>query len=297
MNTKTAWNLLKTTAYKAMEDRVPRLGAALAFYTILSLSPLLIIAAGIIGMVYGEDAAQGKLVENLTGYVGKQGAEAIQLMLANARTTSSGIIATIVGAVTVLFAATGVFSELHDAMNTIWNVQLKPGNSILAYLRDRLLAFFMVLGIAILLLLSLVVSTALSAIDKFFIGAISLPGTAQAVNFGIAFVVITLLFAMMFRVLPDVKIGWRDVWLGAAFTSLLFNIGKSLIGVYLGRSSLGSAYGAAGSLVVLLVWVYYSAQIFLFGAELVPVYAHFRGRRILPAENAEFVECEPVPTS
>jgi membrane protein len=297
VNLKSLWKLLKRAGYKAMQDRVPRLGAAVAFYTVLSIAPLLVIATAIAGLIYGENAARGKIVQNLTGYVGKQGAEAIQTMLANARTPSSGVIATIVGVITLLFAATGVFSEIHDAMNKIWEVRLKPGNSILAYLRDRVLSFLMVLGIAFLLLVSLAVSTTLSAIDKFFTGAIVLPGSAQAANFAVSFLIITLLFAMMFRWLPDVKIGWGDVWLGAAFTSLLFNLGKSLIGIYLGRSSVGSAYGASGSLVVLLIWVYYSAQIFFFGAELTRVYADASGRPILPAEGAERIDCEPQSAS
>jgi membrane protein len=294
-NFKNIGELLKATAYKAIDDRIPRLGAAVAFYTVLSLAPLLVIATAIAGLLYGENAARGKIVEDLTNYVGKQGAEAIQTMLANARTPSSGIIATAVGVATLLFAATGVFSEIHDAMNKIWDVQLKPGNSILAYVKDRALAFLMVLGIAFLLLLSLVVSTALSAIDKFFAGSITFPGSAQALSFAVSFFVITLLFAMMFRVLPDVKIGWGDVWLGAVITSLLFTIGNLLIGLYLGRTSVGSTYGAAGSLVVLLIWVYYSAQIFFFGVELTRVYADTHGRRILPADNAERIECKPVP--
>jgi membrane protein len=292
---KSIWGLLEKTAYKAVDDRVPRLGAAVAFYTILSLAPLLVIATAIAGLLYGENAARGKIVADLTNYVGKQGAEAIQTMLANARTPSSGVIATVVGIATLLFAATGVFSEIHDAMNKIWDVQLKPGNGVLAYVKDRLLAFLMVLGVASLLLLSLVVSTSLSVLDKFFTGSITFPGSAQALNSAVSFVVITLLFAMMFRVLPDVKLGWGDVWFGAAVTSLLFTIGNYLIGLYLGRTSVGSTYGAAGSLAVLLIWVYYSAQIFFFGVELTRVYADDQGRKIPPADNAERIECKPVP--
>lgn len=293
MKLRTIWALLKQAVYKAMDDRVPRLGAAVAFYTILSMAPLLVIATAIAGLIFGEDAARGKIVEDLTGYVGKQGAEAIQAMLANARTPRSGLIATAVGVVTLLFAATGVFSELHDSMNTIWNVQLKPGNGVLAYIKDRALAFVMVLGIAFLLLLSLVVSTSMAAINTFFEGALAFPGSTHALSFIVSFAVITLLFAMMFRVLPDVKIAWGDVWFGAIVTSLLFTAGNWLLGMYLGRSSLGSAYGAAGSLVVLLVWVYYSAQIYFFGAELTRVYADAYGHPIIPAEGAVRIKCGP----
>lgn len=292
MNPKTVWDLLKPTGLEWMEDKVPRLGVALAFYSVLSLAPLLVIAIAIAGLVFGEEAARGQVVEQMGGLVGKQGAEAIQEMIANARKPESGIIAAVIGVATLLFAATGVFGELHDAMNTIWEVQPKPGGGVMRFIKDRFLSFTMVLGIAFLLLVSLVLTTALAATGKYLSGLVPFAAVMQVLNFVISFAVITLLFAMMFKLLPDVKIGWSDVWIGAVITGLLFTLGKLLIGLYLGHSSIGSAYGAAGSFVVLLVWVYYSSQILFLGAEFTQVYANKYGSRIEPAEGAEPVTDE-----
>lgn len=292
MSLKTVWDLLKQTGLEWMEDKVPRLGAALAFYSVLSLAPLLVIAIAIAGLVFGEEAARGQVVEQMGGLVGKQGAEAIQTMIANARKPESGIIAAVIGVASLLFAATGVFGELHDAMNTIWEVQPKPGGGVMGFIKDRFLSFTMVLGIAFLLLVSLVLTTALAATGKYLSSLVPFAAVMQVLNFVISFAVITLLFAMMFKLLPDVKIGWSDVWIGAVITGLLFTLGKLLIGLYLGHSSIGSAYGAAGSFVVLLVWVYYSSQILFFGAEFTQVYADKYGSRIVAAEGAEPVTDE-----
>lgn len=280
-----AWGLLKQTGKEWSEDKVPRLGAALAYYTVFAIAPLLIIAIGIAGLVFGAEAVRGQVADQLKTLISPEAAEAINEMIANASKPSSGIMATIIGFVTLLFGASGVFGQLKDAMNTIWGVQPKPGRGIMGIIKDRFLSFTMVLGIGFLLLVSLALSAALAAMQKFVFG----DGTGiilQIVNFGLSLVVITLLFAVIYKVLPDVTIAWRDVWIGAAVTALLFTIGKFLIGVYLGRSSTTSTFGAFGSLVVILLWVYYSAQILFFGAEFTQVYANQYGSHVVPDKDA-----------
>ena len=278
MNARTIWTLLKETFSEWSEDKASRLAAALAYYTIFSLAPLLIIAIAVAGLVFGQEAAQGELVAQIQGLVGQEGAKLIETMIQSASKPTSGIIATAIAIATILFGASGLFGQLQDALNTIWEVKPKPERSILGMVKDRFLSFTMVLGIGFLLLVSLIISAVLSALNPYLTDL--LPGSIyliQILNVVISFGVITLLFAMIYKVLPDVKIAWGDVWIGAAVTSLLFTLGKFLIGLYLGNSSAGSAYGAAGSLVVLLLWVYYSAQILLFGAEFTQVYAKRRG--------------------
>jgi membrane protein len=212
-------------------------------------------------------------------------------MLESARQPGPGIVASGIGLVMLVIASTGVFAQLQDSLNTIWRVVPKPGRGILGILRDRLLSFLMVIVAGFLMLVSLVVSAALAALGKFFNYLLPVPeAVLQTVNFLVSFAVITLLFAMIYKVLPDAKISWSDVWIGAAVTSLLFSLGKFMIGLYLGKSSLASAYGAAGSLVIILVWVYYSAQILLYGAEFTAVYAIRYGSRIVPTENAMFLK-------
>jgi membrane protein len=210
-------------------------------------------------------------------------------MLANAKYTGSGILATILGVIALIVGATGLFTELQGALNTVWGVQPKSGRGMWGIVKDRALSFAMVLGSALLLLASLVVSTVLDQITEQLGGWPHPVLMGQVINFLVSFGVITLLFAMIYRFLPDVVIAWRDVWLGALVTSLLFAIGKYLIGLYLGHSAVASAYGAAGSLAMLLIWLYYSAQIFLFGAELTKAYANRFGRHIVPRENAELI--------
>ena len=282
------WHLFKTTASKWSDDKAPRLGAALAYYTVFSLAPLLVIVIGIAGLIFGDKAAEGAIVEQISGLVGEQSAEAIQTMLANARTPSTGGLATVFGIVTLLIGASGLFGQLQDALNTIWGVEPKPGRGVLGMIKDRFVSFVALLGTAFLLLVSLVVSAGLAAAGSAFKALLPAPETVlHLLNASVSFAVIIGLFAMMFKVLPDVKIAWRDVWLGAAVTALLFAVGKYAIALYLGKSDVGSAYGAAGSLVIILVWVYYSAQILLFGAEFTAVYADAYGSRIVPAENAQ----------
>ena len=286
MKLTAAWSLLKETFAAWSEDKVPRLGAALAYYTVFSLAPLLVIVVGVASFIFGNEAAQGRVVEQLGSLVGEQGAQAIQGMLQSANEhKKTGIVATAIGVITLLFGASGVFGELQDALNTIWGVKPKPGRGLLGMIKDRFFSFAMVLGIVFLLLVSLVVSAALAALGKFGSGFIPAP-LLEGVNLMVSLAVVTFLFAIIFKVLPDVEIAWRDVWIGAAATSLLFTIGKTLIGLYLGKASVGSAFGAAGSLVVLFVWVYYSAQILYFGAEFTQVYARHYGTGVAPATDA-----------
>jgi len=288
MNLKAIYQLLKTTFDEWNDASAPRLGAALAYYTVFSLAPLLLLVIAIAGLFLGEKAARGQIVEEIGDTVGGPVAESIQQMLEHAHSPTSGGIATAVAIVTLLFGASGVFGQLQDALNTIWQVKPKPGRGILGILRDRFLSMTMVLGTGFLLLVSLVVTAAIAALGKFLTPT-ALPGGTylwQGVNLLVSLGLITLLFAMIFKVLPDVKIEWRDVWIGAVITAVLFTVGKFLLGYYLGRGSVTSAYGAAGSLVVLLIWVYYSSQILLFGAAFTRVYATRFGSGVRPAPNA-----------
>jgi membrane protein len=269
-----------------MEDKAPRLGAALAYYSAFSLAPLLVLLIAITGFVFGRDAVQGHLSEQVQSLVGSEGAKAVETMVASASQPAAGTLASIVGVIMLLVGAGGLFGELQDALNTVWEVQPKPGRGILGAIRDRFLSFTMILGSAFLLLVSLAISAALSALGGLF-GAWSASVVGQIIYVLVSFGVVTLLFAMIYRFLPDATVSWRDVWLGAAITAVLFTIGKFLIGLYLGVAGTESAYGAAGSFAVLLIWLYYSTQIFLFGAELTKAYADRYGARIVPKPNAE----------
>jgi membrane protein len=287
MNAQTAFELLKQTFSEWQEDKASRLAAALAYYTDFSIVPLLLIAIAIAGFFFGDEAARGQVVDQAQGLFGQEGAATLETAIENANKPTTGLLATIIGIGAMILGATGFFGELKGSLNTIWEVEPKPGGGVWAMIKDRFLSFTMVLGIGFLLLTSLVLSAALSGLSGFFEAA--MPGSsllAQAVNFVVSFGVITLLFAMIYKILPDVIIAWRDVWLGAAITALLFTIGKWAIGIYLGHASLGSTYGAAGSLLVVLAWVYYSAQILFFGAEFTQVYANKYGSRLTPEENA-----------
>lgn len=284
---KTIFGLLRKTFEEWNEDKAPRLAAALAYYTAFSIAPLLIVAISIAGLVYGEEAVQGQIRYQIDGLVGSQAAGAIQEMLVNFHRADSGIIASVIGLVTLFLGAAGLFGQLQDALNTIWEVAPKPGGGILSMLRQRFISFTMVLGIGFMLLVSLVLSAMISLLGNFIFRFIPQQEfLLQLINFVLSFGIITVLFALIYKILPDAKIAWRDVWLGAAVTSLLFAVGKLLLGLYLGNSSTASAYGAAGSFVVLLVWIYYSAQILLFGAEFTQVYARMYGSKIVPSENA-----------
>ncbi|MFY0578376.1 YihY/virulence factor BrkB family protein [Cystobacter fuscus] len=268
------------------DDNAPMFAASLSYYTLFSIAPVLVIAVSVAGMVFGEEAARGQIQAQLEDLVGRGSAEVIGQMMISARKPGAGILATTLGLVALIFGATGVFVQLQDSLNHIWNVKPKPRNGVIAFLRSRFLSFAMVLVIGFLLLVSLVVSAVLAALGAWFSNL--LPGWTvmwQGVNLLISFGVITVLFAMMYKLLPDTHVSWRDVWLGAAVTSLLFSLGKFLIGLYLGRSAVASSYGAAGSLAVVLLWVYYSAQILFLGAEFTQVYARSHGSHSHPARD------------
>ncbi len=278
--------LLKGSYADWTEDEATRLGASLAYYTVLSIAPLLIVVIAVIGLVFGQEAARGQVVEQMRGMVGQDAARSIQEMIQAAQKPKTGTIATILGIITLILAASGVVAELKSSLNKIWEVKAPAASGILGIARERLFSFAMVLAIGFLLLVSLGVSAALAGLGKFFGGFLPAPeAVLHAGNFVLSFIVITALFAMIYKFLPDAKVEWHDVWRGATATALLFVIGKFILGLYLGKAGVASAYGAAGSLVVLLVWVYYSAQIFFFGAEFTQVYANTYGSKIR-AENA-----------
>lgn len=282
MTFKDLWELLQETWNAWSTHRAPRAGAALAYYTIFSLAPLLVIVIAVAALVFGQEAAQGKIVTEIQGVVGVESARAIQAMLDKARTPAAGLFATVLSLMTLLIGATGVVSELKDTLNTIWHVQPEPDSGLLSTLKAYLMSLVFVLGIGFLLLVSLVVSAVLSALSGFFSHLFPSPWLIhvwQMVNLVISLGVITVLFAMLYRFLPDTEVPWRDVWIGAGITALLFAISQFFIGLYLGKSSIGSAYGPAGSLVLLLAWVYYASLVFLFGAEFAAVYAYRRGTR------------------
>ena len=287
MHAKSIFSLLKEAFTEWREDEALQLGAALAYYTLFSIAPMLLVVISVAGFVFGREAVQGQLDNQIQGLVGAQGADAIQTMVANAgQHKEGGIWATVIAFVTILFGATGVFTQLQTSLNHIWDVKPKP-QGIKGLLRARAAAFGMLLGIGFLLLVSLVVSAGLAAAGNYLLSIFpAAEFLLQALNFVVSFAVITVLFAMIFRFLPDVKIAWRDVWFGAAVTALLFTIGKTLIGLYLGNSSVASVYGAAGSLVILLLWAYYSSQILFLGAELTEVWARRRGSHIVPDKHA-----------
>lgn len=268
------------------KDDVPRLGASLAYYTLFAVSPILIIVIAIAGTVYGPDAVRGQIVGEISGLIGRQGAEAIQALLQGAHRDTTGTLAVIIGTATLIIAASGAFLELQHALNTIFRVKTDPKKSgIERLLLSRIRSFGLVVSIGFLLLVSLIVSAALAALGSRIQRSVGGGETLlQISNLIITLGVMTLLFGLIYRLLPDVRLAWRDVWIGAFVTSLLFSIGKLLIGLYLGHSSVASSYGAAGSVVVLLVWVYYSAQVILLGAEFTRVYAE-RSNGHAPAPN------------
>jgi membrane protein len=287
MKPKHVFHLLKTTVTEWQAHKASRLAAALAYYTLLSIAPLIVLVVAITGLVFGDDAARGDVAAQLRGVMGPEAGQAIEAIVANANAPREGLVGTLIGIGVLLFGASWVFAELQDSMNTIWEVTPKPGRGLKGIVKDRFFSFTMVLGVAFLLLVSLVLSTVLSAIGDRLASA--LPGGEavwHVVNFAVSFGVITLLFALMYKVIPDVKIQWSDVWVGAVVTALLFTLGKYGIGIYLGNASVASPYGAAGSVVVLVVWVYYSAQILFFGAEFTQVYTKMYGTRVVPDDDA-----------
>jgi membrane protein len=287
MSLKAILEITKQTWKDFSEDKVPRLGAALAYYSIFSLAPLLILAIGIAGLVF-HDKARDQILGQIGGTVGEPVAGALAEVLQNAGTGGTGLIATVVGIVVLIFGASGLFVALQDALNTIWHVTPKPDRGWWTVLQERFLSFGMVLGIGFLLLVSLILSAAISALSNFLTPA-SMPGSAalwQALNTILSLAVITVLLALIYKILPDVKLGWENIWISAFVTAILFSIGKYLIGLYLAHTSTASAFGAAGSLVIILIWVYYSSQILLFGAELCRTLRKRSGKEIVPTDNA-----------
>lgn len=294
---RTFAGIAKETAAEWSDHQATMHGAALSFYTVFSIAPLFIIILAIAGFVFGEEAARKELFAQVASLVGAKGGEAIQAIVAAADKPIAGTWATVLAVGTLLLGATGVFVQLQNSLNALWNVRVKPGRGLRNFIKVRLLSFAMILGIGFLLLVTLVINAGLAALGKFMAGVLPAQEIIwQVVNFLISFGVVTLLFAMMFKMLPDVKIKWRDVWIGAAITAVLFNAGKLLLSLYIGKGSVASAYGAAGSLVIILVWVYYSAQIVFFGAEFTRIYAMRCGSQVKAVPGAEFVVIKELQT-
>ncbi len=278
MKTKSWISLAKETYGQWSAHQAPRLGASVAFYSVLSFAPLLLLATAVIALVFDARSANGALVDEARQLMGDQGAQTVESLLKNAQKPSSGIFASVVAFLTLLFGASGVFGELRDALNLIWDAKPKDAGGFMGLIRQRIFSFGMVLSVGFLLLTSLMLSAALAYVGHSFGQILPVPPIVlQTLNFVLSFAVVTALFALMFKYVPAVKIPWRDVLIGAIATALLFTIGKFLLGLYLGKASVGSTYGAAGSLVAVIVWIYYSAQIFFFGAEFTHVYAKDQG--------------------
>jgi membrane protein len=292
-----AFSLLKQTFQEWLQDKAPQLGAALAYYTVFSLAPLILVLLAIIGVIFRDDPAGAwhKITQQMSYFLDPSALQVVQDIAQKASQPGKSTIATTIGIALALFGASGVFGQLQDALNTIWGVKAKPTRGIWGFLRSRFLSFAMVAGICFLLLVSLAIEALLKGFSHYVQSV--LPSglvVALAVYLIFDFAVVVLLFAMIFKFLPDVKIQWRDVWIGAVMTAILFGIGKWLLGFYLGSGAAGSAYGAASSLITLLLWVYYSSQILLFGAEFTQVYAARAGRELKPSEYAVRVETKEI---
>ena len=298
---RTLLRLLRDAVAAWNDDYAASMGAALAYYTLFSVAPLLLIVISVAGLIFGEDAARGEIMVQLQGLIGSDSAKAVESLLQSVNKPAKGVLGTLVGLVVLIIGATTVFGELQDAMDRIWRVKPPASGGLLHLLRTRLLSLGMVLGIGFLLMVSLVVSAALAALGRWWqpwLGQGQLL-LADALNFVVSLALMTMIFAQIYKWLPRVRLAWRDVWVGAAITSLLFTLGKTLIGYYIGRSGIASAFGAAASLVVLLVWVYYSAQIFLLGAEFTRSYAlqcgSQRGQQQPPLHQQVSVPERPAP--
>jgi membrane protein len=289
-------DLLKSTAKEWSRDKCPQLGAALAYYTIFSLAPLVLVLLGVFGLIYGSnEQARQKILDQLRYLMDPSGVKVFQDIANSAAEPKAGVVATAIGILIALFGASGIFGQLQDALNTIWAVKPKPSQGIWGFIRARFLSFAMVGGVCFLLLVSLTVENLLRGLHSYLQSIV--PGghyLGVAVFYVFDLAIIVLLFAMLFRYLPDAKIAWRDVWIGAALTAILFVIGKFLLSLYLGSGAVGSAYGAASSLITLLLWIFYSAQILLFGAEFTKVYANTCGSHIEPEGHAVKVERKEI---
>ena len=298
MTVDDLWGVIKGAVSGWVDDYAQSMGAALAYYTMFSIAPLLLIVISIAGLVFGEEAARGEIFSQLEGMLGAPGALAVQGLLESVRKPSESMTGAVFGVTLLLIGATSVFGELQNALDRIWRAPVRVARSGLWILiRTRLLSFGMILGIGFLLMVSLVASAALAALQKWWGPVFRDWAVASIIEAVLSFLVFTVLFAIIYKMVPRVRIGWKDVWIGAATTSLLFTVGKVLIGVYIGRSGIASGFGAAASLVVVLVWVYYSAQIFLLGAEFTRAYAHrFGSRRNLPSEDASAAVSPAAPS-
>jgi membrane protein len=284
---KTAGSMIKQTFGEWSDDKGGRLGAALSYYTVFSLAPLLLVIISIAGLAFGRAAAEGRIFAELSGLMGSDAARLIQSAVAKANHTRGGILGAVLGVVILIAGATGVVVELQDALDTVWKVKPKPNRGIWGVVRTRLLSVAMILSLGFLLLVSLVVSAVLAAFSGWMRSAIGdIAVVSWVIDAAVALAVIATLIALIYKILPDAEVAWRDVWVGAIATAVLFMIGKYLIGLYIGRASVGSAFGAAGSLAVLLVWIYYSAQIVLLGAEFTRVFANRFGAKVRPSRQA-----------
>jgi membrane protein len=286
---KSFWQFLKDTVMQWIEDQPFQLASSLSYYTLFSLAPLLIIVIAIAGFAFGREAAQNQIVETIQGMIGRESAQAIQGMIQTASNKpKAGMISTVIGIIALLMGAGGVVGQLQTSLNTIWGVVPKRGQGIWGFFRQRFISFAMILGIGFLLLVSLIISAMLAGLTQLMgtlVGGTAFVG--HALDVLVSFIFVTVLFAMIYKFLPDVRIQWRDVWVGATVTSFLFSAGKFLIGLYLGSSGVSSTYGAAGSLITVLLWVYYSSLIFFLGAEFTQVYAREYGSGVAAAEHAE----------
>jgi membrane protein len=291
MKRQSVWQVLKAIVTQWIEDNPFELASSLSYYTLFSLAPVLIIAIAVAGFVFGREAAQNQIVQTIQGLVGQDSARAVQTIIQNASSKpTAGVISMILGVAALLFGAGGVVSQLQTSLNTIWGVVPKSGQGVWGFIRQRFVSFAMVLAIGFLLLVSLAVSALLSGLTHYMGGLVGVRAfVAHALDLFVSFIFVTILFALIYKFLPDVRIQWKDVWIGAALTSVLFTAGKFLIGLYLGISGVTSVFGAAGSLITILVWVYYSSLIFFLGAEFTQVYASRYGPGVIPAENAESI--------
>jgi membrane protein len=299
---RTVFTLLKNTTIAFLNDDAFKLSASLSYYTVFALGPLLIIVISLSAIVYGRDVVEGKIYDQLSGLIGAEPALQIQNILINAQQTHASTLGAVIGFVVLFIGATGVFTEIQGSINFIWSVRAKPKKSWLVYLRNRLLSFSLVVGLGFVLLVSLIINALLTLLSQtltkkfphFPVGLFNLTNSL------IILTVITCLFAVIYKVLPDAVISWKDAWIGSIFTAMLFLLGKFLIGYYLGKSNLGVTYGAAASVIIILAWVYYSSVILYFGAEFTKIYALHSGEGIRPKQTAVFIikrETKEIPTS
>jgi membrane protein len=297
LRVKSLWALLKDSAIAWGDDDIGTQGAALAYFSVFSLAPLLILVIVLSSLGFGQAAASGHLVSQIRGLMGIEGADFVQSLITNTYKADANVLVTIFSVVMLVLGASAVFVQLRDSLNTIWRVQQKPTGTIRAFLQGRLLAFAMITGIGFLLLVSLVLSAVLAAMSAYLSNLFSImAGVVSVLDFMVSFIGITVMFALMFKFVPAATVKWKDVWVGAAVTSLMFSIGKLLIGLYLGNGAIGSTFGVARSLVVIMLWAYYSAQIVLYGAEFTRLYAARFGSDILPSANALRVVTRTVDT-